>query len=307
MKYKAITVSTTTEGAELVSDLFFGICGQGVSIIDANDLKELYKGEIIWDYIDESVFTASNVVRVTGYTDEENFQDALEQLNQGLENLKANFQFPLGSLEISIEEVDGDDWFNSWKKFYQPIKVDGITVVPIWQKIPEEGTVIKINPGMAFGTGEHESTQMCLSLLQREKVTGLQVSDIGCGSGILGISALKLGAKNCYFSDIDATALENLKENIRLNGVFENSVCECASLADGNPPQSDLVFANITADILIMLSKSIHKVLKKGGTLILSGIIATREEEVISAYQEAGLRVENRLALKDWRGFTLKS
>ena len=307
MKYKAITVSTTTEGAELVSDLFFGICGQGVSIIDANDLKELYKGEIIWDYIDESVFTASNVVRVTGYTDEANFQDALEQLNQGLENLKANFQFPLGSLEISIEEVDGDDWFNSWKKFYQPIKVDGITVVPIWQKIPEEGTVIKINPGMAFGTGEHESTQMCLSLLQREKVTGLQVSDIGCGSGILGISALKLGAKNCYFSDIDATALENLKENIRLNCVFENSVCECASLADGNPPQSDLVFANITADILIMLSKSIHKVLKKGGTLILSGIIATREEEVISAYQEAGLRVENRLALKDWRGFTLKS
>ena len=307
MKYKAITVSTTTEGAELVSDLFFGICGQGVSIIDANDLKELYKGEIIWDYIDESVFTASNVVKVTGYTDEANFQDALEQLNQGLENLKANFQFPLGSLEISIEEVDGDDWFNSWKKFYQPIKVDGITVVPIWQKIPEEGTVIKINPGMAFGTGEHESTQMCLSLLQREKVTGLQVSDIGCGSGILGISALKLGAKNCYFSDIDATALENLKENIRLNGVFKNSVCECASLADGNPPQSDLVFANITADILIMLSKSIHKVLKKGGTLILSGIIATREEEVISAYQEAGLRVENRLALKDWRGFTLKS
>ena len=307
MKYKAITVSTTTEGAELVSDLFFGICGQGVSIIDANDLKELYKGEIIWDYIDESVFTASNVVRVTGYTDEANFQDALEQLNQGLENLKANFQFPLGSLEISIEEVDGDDWFNSWKKFYQPIKVDGITVVPIWQKIPEEGTVIKINPGMAFGTGEHESTQMCLSLLQREKVTGLQVSDLGCGSGILGISALKLGAKNCYFSDIDATALENLKENILLNGVFENSVCECASLADGNPPQSDLVFANITADILIMLSKSIHKVLKKGGTLILSGIIATREEEVISAYQKAGLRVENRLALKDWRGFTLKS
>ena len=307
MKYKAITVSTTTEGAELVSDLFFGICGQGVSIIDANDLKELYKGEIIWDYIDESVFTASNIVKVTGYTDEENFQSAMDSLCLGLENLKENFPFPLGALEISVEDVDGDDWFNSWKKFYQPIRVDGITVLPIWQKTEETGTVVKINPGMAFGTGEHESTQMCLSLLQKENVRDLQVSDIGCGSGILGIAALKLGAKNCYFSDIDSTALENLKENIKLNQVTEKSICECASLADGNPPQSDLVFANITADILILLSKSINKVLKPNGILILSGIISTREEEVLSAYREVGLKVVSRLSLKDWRGFTLKA
>ncbi len=305
MIYKAITVCTTTEGAELVSDLFFGLGGQGVCVIDANDIKELYKGEIIWDYIDENVFSDSSAVKVTGYTDELQLKDVLFGLEKGLDDLKSRSPFALGSLETTVSDVDGDDWFTSWKKFYQPIAVDGITIVPVWQKYEGGGTVIRIDPGMAFGTGEHESTRMCLKLLQTVAPQGKTVADIGCGSGILGITALKLGAKSCYFSDIDKVALDNLKENIELNSVAERSTYECSSLADGNPPRADIILANITADILIMLSADIDKLLLDNSVVILSGIIASRENEVRAAYEKAGLQVVSRLEMKDWRGLLL--
>jgi len=302
MNYKAITVSTTTEGAELVSDLFFTLGGQGVCVIDSNDIKELYKGEIIWDYIDESVFSSSPIVKVTGYTDEIAFDSVLEGINKGLEDLKSRSPFALGSLELSVSDVDADDWFNSWKKFYQPIEVDEITILPVWQKYDGNGKVVRIDPGMAFGTGEHESTKMCLKLLQRIDVSNKSIADIGCGSGILGIASLKLGAKKCYFSDIDAIALNNLVDNLRINNVEEFSTYERASLADGNPPVADLVFANITADILIMLSNDIPKLLHDGSYVILSGIIKERENEVLSAYEKVGLKLLEKLEMKDWRG-----
>ncbi len=300
MNYKAITVNTTSIGAELVADILFEFGGQGVSIIDSADVAELYKNQIIWDYIDKNVLIQSDIVKVTGYTDCEQFDYVSRMLDHRLSELKNSSDFELGSLETSYKDIDGEDWLNNWKKFYSPIELERIVIVPSWLTYDSNRTVVRINPGMAFGTGEHETTRMCLELIEQLDLHNKTVSDIGCGSGILGISCLKLGAKSCYFADIDRVALDNMRENAALNGVLDLSIVECASLMSGNAPRSDVILANITADILIMLAKQLPGKISGGTIIIISGIIKEREQEVLDAFRQAGRLPQARLSVKDW-------
>lgn len=298
MKYKTITVFTNHNDADLISSAMFDAGAGGVSILDKQDFLDLVKSDVIWDYVDESVLEQSEVVKVSTMY-ELGDKDFEANLEANLEELKKNgVQFG----EILKGEVDAADYENEWKKYYNPIKTKNITIVPTWIEYNpgKDEKIMRLDPGMAFGTGSHATTRMCLELMD---VEGKDVIDVGCGSGILGIAAKICGAKSVYMCDIDAQAVEFATKNAELNNVV--ATIEKADLLEGEQ-QADFIFANITADILMRFSKSIGKHLRENGTIVLSGIIDTRLDEVIQCYQSAGYQIVERMAIDDWRALKLK-
>ena len=298
MKYKTITVFTNHNDADLISSAMFDAGAGGVSILDKQDFLDLVKSDVIWDYVDESVLEQSEVVKVSTMC-EPTDTDFLGNLQANLEEMKKNgVQFG----EILIGDIDAADYENEWKKYYNPIKTKHITIVPTWidYKASKGEKIMRLDPGMAFGTGSHATTRMCLELMD---VNGKDVIDVGCGSGILGIAAKICGAKSVYMCDIDEQAVEFARQNASLNHV--DAVIERADLLEGDR-QADFIFANITADILMRFSKSIGKHLRKGGIIVLSGIIDTREAEVVQCYRDAGYEIIERQSIDDWRAFKFK-
>lgn len=298
MKYKTITVFTNHNDADLISSAMFDAGAGGVSILDKQDFLDLVKSDVIWDYVDESVLEQSEVVKVSTMY-ELGDKDFEANLEANLEELKKNgVQFG----EILKGEIDAADYENEWKKYYNPIKTKNITIVPTWIEYNpgKDEKIMRLDPGMAFGTGSHATTRMCLELMD---VEGKDVIDVGCGSGILGIAAKICGAKSVYMCDIDAQAVEFATKNAELNNVV--ATIEKADLLQGEQ-QADFIFANITADILMRFSKSIGKHLRENGTIVLSGIIDTRLDEVIQCYQSAGYQIVERMAIDDWRALKLK-
>ncbi len=298
MKYKTITVFTNHNDADLISSAMFDAGAGGVSILDKQDFLDLVKSDVIWDYVDESVLEQSEVVKVSTMYEQDD-SDFPIKLEANLEELKKNgVQFG----EILRGEIDAADYENEWKKYYNPIKTKNITIVPTWidYKASKGEKIMRLDPGMAFGTGSHATTRMCLELMD---VDGKDVIDVGCGSGILGIAAAICGAKSVYMCDIDEQAVEFARKNALLNHV--NATIEKADLLQGEQ-KADFIFANITADILMRFSKSIGKHLRENGTIVLSGIIDTRLDEVIQCYQSAGYQIVERMAIDDWRALKLK-
>lgn len=298
MKYKTITVFTNHNDADLISSAMFDAGAGGVSILDKQDFLDLVKSDVIWDYVDESVLEQSEVVKVSTMY-ELGDKDFEANLEANLEELKKNgVQFG----EILKGEIDAADYENEWKKYYNPIKTKNIIIVPTWIEYNpgKDEKIMRLDPGMAFGTGSHATTRMCLELMD---VEGKDVIDVGCGSGILGIAAKICGAKSVYMCDIDAQAVEFATKNAELNNVV--ATIEKADLLEGEQ-QADFIFANITADILMRFSKSIGKHLRENGTIVLSGIIDTRLDEVIQCYQSAGYQIVERMAIDDWRALKLK-
>ena len=298
MKYKTITVFTNHNDADLISSAMFDAGAGGVSILDKQDFLDLVKSDVIWDYVDESVLEQSEVVKVSTMY-ELGDKDFEANLEANLEQLKKNgVQFG----EILKGKIDAADYENEWKKYYNPIKTKNITIVPTWIEYNpgKDEKIMRLDPGMAFGTGSHATTRMCLELMD---VEGKDVIDVGCGSGILGIAAKICGAKSVYMCDIDAQAVEFATKNAELNNVV--ATIEKADLLEGEQ-QADFIFANITADILMRFSKSIGKHLRENGTIVLSGIIDTRLDEVIQCYESAGYQIVERMAIDDWRALKLK-
>ena len=298
MKYKTITVFTNHNDADLISSAMFDAGAGGVSILDKQDFLDLVKSDVIWDYVDESVLEQSEVVKVSTMY-ELGDKDFEANLEANLEELKKNgVQFG----EILKGEIDAADYENEWKKYYNPIKTKNITIVPTWIEYNpgKDEKIMRLDPGMAFGTGSHATTRMCLELMD---VEGKDVIDVGCGSGILGIAAKICGAKSVYMCDIDAQAVEFATKNAELNNVV--ATIEKADLLEGEQ-QADFIFANITADILMRFSKSIGKHLNQNGVIVLSGIIDTRLDEVVQCYSDAGYEIVDRMAIDDWRALKLK-
>lgn len=293
MKYISITVSTSSKDADLVASAMFDVGAGGVSILDSKDFLELVKSDVIWDYVDESVLKQSEIVKVSTVVDTSDADFEL-RLRDRLEEMKR-----AGGVcysEISSSVIDEADYENEWKKYYKPIKTKNITVVPTWIKYePEAGEVVmRLDPGMAFGTGSHATTRMCLELMDAK---GKDVIDVGCGSGILGIAAAMTGAKSVYMCDIDPLAVEFASENAKMNGV--DATIECADLISGDR-RADLIIANITADILMRLAKDLSKHLNEGGKVLLSGIIDERAEEVAACYTQAGFNKTGCSNLDGW-------
>ncbi len=299
MKYKTITISTNHQDAELVSSAMFDVGAQGVTILDKQDFLDLIKTDVIWDYVDENVLLQSDDVKVSTITDIDD-KDFEKKLEERLEEMKKAGGIVYG--EIVVGEIDAADYENEWKKYYKPIVTKNITVVPTWIKYdakPGE-RVMRLDPGMAFGTGSHATTRMCLDLMD---VKGKSVIDVGCGSGILGIAASLCGAKSVYMCDIDDQAVRFSIENAKQNKV--ECEIEQADLIAGDR-SADFIFANITADILMRLAKSIGKHLNDGGEILLSGIIDPRLPEVVKCYEEAGFEIVGHENLDEWNALLIK-
>lgn len=303
MKNIEVTVATNTETSEIVADILYELGSNGVAIYDTGDVESMLKSDIIWDYIDEKLLKKSEIVTVKGYYDAENISGILLELDSALSNLRANAFSGVGSLEVTTREVDDEDWVNVWRKYYKPIHTGRIVVVPNWIKYQtKEGeTPIFIDSGMAFGTGEHETTRLCLELLGELEVADKEVLDIGTGSGILGIAAAALGAKSVFMSDLDIVAVESANKNLALNTVKSDvDIKQCDLLSEADI-SGDIVLANITADILIRLSKDIKEHMRPSGYLIISGIIHMRADEVRNAFLSAGLKLDTERVDGEWR------
>ena len=204
--------------------------------------------------------------------------------------------------------MDGDDWIDVWKKHFRPIHLGAIVVVPEWiDYTPAENEhVVLLDSNMAFGTGEHETTSMCVELMQEYITPSSVCIDVGCGSGILGISAIKLGAEKAYLTDIDPIAVESSLHNATLNGVAEKTVVAHSNLLENTDVQGDIMMANITGEVLKMLAPSIPKNLKKDGVLILSGIIESRLDMVKQAYEAVGMQIVFEKRKGEWFALVLK-
>jgi len=312
MKFTELTVHTSTEGSELVADVLWRYTVYGVAISDVRDVIALQTNKkMYWDYIDENLLNDKSDVLVKSFIPLEETAEVLRKIYEDFEELKENCAgaLPLGSLETSKRVVEGDDWLEIWKTHFRPIHIgERIVVCPEWIKYDKKAgeEVVFLDSNMAFGTGEHETTSMCLKLLQQYLKPSDTVIDVGCGSGILGISAVKLGAKFAYLTDIDLVAVESANHNCKLNGVENKVTVAHADLLENADIKGDIVLANITAEILCGLAPSIPKNLKEGGTLILSGIIESRLNMVISAFTACGLTLEKQIKDGEWLALSLK-
>ena len=296
MKFIELTVHTTTEASELIADVMWEYTPHGVAVCDAADIIALQRDStVFWDYMDESLSSPQKTdVLVKCFLEPETAGRVAAQIMGEISARKelSGGEIPFGTLEETKREIEGDDWIDVWKKHFRPLHIGrSVVVVPEW--IPysrEDGEVIvTLDSNMAFGTGEHETTSMCLEYLQDCLREGDTCIDVGCGSGILGIAAAKLGAALCYLTDIDPVAVDSAKHNAFKNGVSQKVIVAQSNLLDDSSVKGDVVLANITAEVLVMLAPSIPKNMKENGTLILSGIIPDRLEKVRAAFLKEGL------------------
>ena len=311
MKFIELTVHTTSEGSDLVADLLWQYTTYGVAVSDANDVIALQRDKsTFWDYIDDEAAPQGDVL-VKCFLLAESAESDRISIRKELDALRERSAgiFELGTLETGAREVDGDEWMEIWKKHFRPLHIGKrVVVCPEWIAYePKEGeAVILLDSNMAFGTGEHETTAMCLELLQSYLRAGEEVVDVGCGSGILGIAAIKLGAARAYLSDIDPVAVASAAHNAERNGVAAQCTVVRGDLLEEKQVCGGLMTANITADILCRLAPDLPKHLREGGTLILSGIIESKLHGVIEAFGRAGMRLCEQVRRGEWFALAMR-
>ena len=305
MKYIELTVHTATEGSELVADAMWAYSPYGVTVCDAADAAALAKDStVFWDYMDDSVETKNRDVLVKCYLEPAEADEKIKLILNEISSRKQLSEglIDFGTLEDTKRVIEGDDWIDVWKKHFRPIHLGRIVVVPEWIDYTKEAGehVVLLDSNMAFGTGEHETTSMCVELLQDYLKEGDTVLDVGCGSGILGIAAAKLGGKRCYLSDLDPIAVESAEHNCALNNVEDITRVTLSDLLSESSVTADIILANITAEVLSLLAPSIPAHLKAGGTLILSGIIESRLALVKEKYAAVGLSLREERRKGEW-------
>ena len=305
--YIEISVKTTHIGSELVADALSEFADGGISVSDVQDVIDLENAGKSWDYADDKIYSADKTVTVKCYVKLVQKAETTAKITAALETLKANSPFDLGALTLSETEVDGEEWRDKWKENFKPIHIGKIVVVPEWiDYAPKTGEkTVVIGSNMAFGTGEHETTSMCAELLQNYVGKNDAVIDVGCGSGILGIIAAKLGAKKVIMTDIDECAVTAAEQNLKLNGV-KNAQVYLKNLLDDNTVKGDVIVANIMAEVLIGFAKGLKNNLNAGGTVILSGILTDRLDKVVAAYSKESLTLIDTKIKGEWAAIALK-
>ena len=313
MKFTEFTISTTTEAQELVADILWQYTGYGVAISDALDVVELVNDrKSTWDYLSDEVLKELNrsVTLVKAYVSIDIADETLVKIEKDLENLKQNCKgfLETGSLEVVRRIVDGDDWIEIWRKHYRPIELGKVVVCPAWieREIKEGQVEVLIDSNMAFGTGEHETTSMVIELMQDYVQNAKTVIDVGTGSGILGISAAKLGAQKVIMTDIDYVAVKSAQHNCELNGTADKCEVSLSNLLDDKNIKGELVLANITADVLLILSERVTKNVEDKGVMVMSGIIKSREQDVLDRYTSLGFVLEKRMNKGEWVAIAMR-
>lgn len=306
MEWAEIAVHTTTQASDLVSEAMIQSGATGTMIVDKNDIPDPSLPHGYWELIDEKMIEAmpEDVLVQGWFALDFNLSDSLNTLALSLENLKTiALPFPLGSLAIVQKNVNEQDWANRWKDLTKPLKPGKIIVIkPTWEDYsptPFE-KVIEMDPGMAFGTGTHETTAMCITLLEKYITPSMTVADIGTGSGILAIASALLGASNVTAVDIDPSAVQVAKENIKMNGLERHIEVLQGDLLEVTNKKFDLCVANIIADVICFLAPHLHKNLTDNGLFICSGIIDKQAEQVITALSKNGYMLIEQTADGEW-------
>ena len=289
-----VRVITKSEALEPVSGIFYGLDCKGVAIEDPNDILEREQGPLTWDFADINVLEHKGKVAVVKayFSEEDNIDEILKYINEKMNELK-ELGIDTGVAKVESEKMFEEDWANNWKKYYKPTKVgEKIVVKPIWEEYDAQGEelVVELDPGMAFGTGTHETTRMCIQSLEKYVKEDSTVFDVGCGSGILAIAAAKLGSKMAVGVDLDPVAVESAKENVGYNNL-ENVQILYGNLVEVIDGKADIVVANIIAEVICILTEDVKRVLKDNGYFITSGIIHDRVDMVTKKLEETGFEV----------------
>lgn len=310
MKWTKLTLSTTADAVDLVSNMLSELGIGGIEIVDNVPLTEQEKKSMFVDIL-PILNTEDKTALVSFYLEEDqNIDEIMDKIQAGLSELSEFVD--IGTGEIEISETEDTDWVNNWKAFFKPFRIDEIIVIkPTWEQldeIKETDLVVEIDPGTAFGTGSHETTKLCILAIKKYIKPDMHVLDVGCGSGILSIIAAKLGAEKVIGVDIDPYASKAAKENVEVNHVSSDVInILTGDLITDEKLQNevgfacfDIVVANILADVIIPLSAETGQHMKPGGLFICSGIINTKKENVKEALLKNGFKVLEINEMGDW-------
>jgi ribosomal protein L11 methyltransferase len=305
LKWIEVQIETDSENVEIVSGILYDLGVGGLAIEDPEDVIFKSENPDAWDYIvpEELLEDRDSGILVKAYFPEgEELISTIESIRQRIEVVpKYESGKPFGV--VSLSEVFEKDWENAWKKYYKTTKIgERVVVNPSWEEYSpgKDEVVIKLDPGMAFGTGTHETTTLCARELEKVVVPDSTVLDVGCGSGILSIIAAKLGAKEVVGVDIDEVAVRVSKENIELNDVADKIDIRQGDLLEVVDKKYDIVVANILAEIIAILNKDIKRCLKDDGIFISSGIIRDKIDFVKDSMSKSGLEVIDVIELGEW-------
>lgn len=304
MKWSEMSIHTTQEAVEPISYILHEAGAGGVAIEDPADLikvREQKFGEIYYlnpdDYPKEGVMVKA-YLPVTS-----SFEETVDSIQTAIKNL-IQYGIDIGHNTIKITEVHEEDWSTAWKKYYHPVKIsERVTIVPTWEEYEPENSdevIIELDPGMAFGTGTHPTTVMCIQALEKTIKQGDHVIDVGTGSGVLSIVAAKLGAGKVDAYDLDEVAVDSAKTNVELNNTEKIVTVKQNNLLENISDQVDIIVANILAEIILLFVDDAAKKVKKDGLFITSGIIKTKQEAVAGSLVKAGFEIEEILQIEDW-------
>ena len=300
MKWNQFRLKTTTEAEDIVSSMLADLGIEGVQIEDKIPLTQSDKEQMFVDILPD-IPEDDGCAYLTFYLDEDvDKQELLLKVRQELEEMRSYLN--VGECTIEESQTEDVDWVNNWKQYFHQFYIDDILVIPSWENVEAKDSdkmVIHIDPGTAFGTGMHETTQLCIRQLKKYVTEDTEILDVGCGSGILGMLALKFGAKHSVGTDLDPCAIDATYENMDNNGIGRDQYeVMIGNIIDDKAVQDkvgyekyDIVAANILADVLVPLTPVIIHQMKKGGIYITSGIIEDKEDVVVKAVKEAGLEV----------------
>ncbi len=300
MKWNQFRLTTTTEAEDIVSSMLMDLGIQGVQIEDRIPLTDADKEQMFVDILPDIPEDDGKAYLTFYLGEEEDKGTILMRLRNELEEMRSYLD--VGECTIEESQTEDVDWVNNWKQYFHQFYIDDILIIPSWEKVEEQDEdklVIHIDPGTAFGTGMHETTQLCIRQLRKYVTEGAQILDVGCGSGILGMLALKFGAAYSVGTDLDPCAIDAAHENMEANGIpKEQYEVMIGNIIDDKAVQDaagyeryDIVAANILADVLVPLTPVIVRQMKPGGIYITSGIIDDKETVVVEAVEAAGLEV----------------
>lgn len=303
MKWFEIQIKTTVEAIDAVTNILYQYEATGVMVNDPNDEDFTNQDGGKWDYYDpQNLSLDFEGALLTGYFEDIDPYDTIKEIGDSLEALKP-FGINIGLAEITAKEIFPSDWENEWKKYFKPFRLgERIVIKPSWEAydLGPEDIMIEIDPGNAFGSGTHETTYMCIEMIEKYMKVTDTVIDVGCGSGILAIAAGKLGSKDIIAVDIDENAVNTAKENIALNGLSSVTDVRLGDLISVITEKADLVVANIVADIIVKLSDDIDMILKPDALFISSGLIMNKVDWVIEELKKRSFEIIEVVKKGEW-------